>query len=188
MEGNNLESNDMEKICSFCGEVINPFQKRCPYCGSLLTKMTEKDTLGAEIKETCSNNVEETITEKGDDLVFGNSHEEGHSDRELLGLDDSLESNDTNLPNPVVIDTDSDNAVHHMGNKMKVFLATIFAIIPGIGQIAGLITAIIFMNSRSGDKKSYGKALFTACIIVFILTTMFYFLLGTIFLYAVRRY
>ena len=42
-----------------------------------------------------------------------------------------------------------------LSNGMKVFLTVLFTIIPGLGQIAGIITAIVFMNEDDdADRKS----------------------------------
>jgi len=57
-----------------------------------------------------------------------------------------------------------------LSNGMKVLLTVIFTIIPGFGQLAGIITAIIFMNSEDDeDKKSFGVAILVASLIMFVL-------------------
>ncbi|NJD03947.1 MAG: zinc ribbon domain-containing protein [Ruminiclostridium sp.] len=67
-----------------------------------------------------------------------------------------------------------------LSNGLKVFLTILFAIIPGIGQLAGIITAIVFMNEYDdADRKSFGAALLVASIILFVMTCIvsFVFLL-----------
>ena len=57
-----------------------------------------------------------------------------------------------------------------LGNGMKVFLTLVFALLPGIGQLAGIITAIAFMSSNDdSDRRSFGSALLVANIIMFVL-------------------
>lgn len=66
-----------------------------------------------------------------------------------------------------------------MGNGLKVFLTVLFVIIPGIGQLAGVITAILMMNSDTdSDKRSFGTALLVACILVFILASSLSFVIS----------
>ena len=63
-----------------------------------------------------------------------------------------------------------------ISNGMKVFLTILFTVIPGIGQLAGLITAIVFMNAEDdADRKSFGVALLIATIIMFVLSCIFCF-------------
>jgi len=55
-----------------------------------------------------------------------------------------------------------------LSNALKVFLTVLFTVIPGFGQLAGIITAIVFMGSEDDeDKRSFGVALLVACIVIF---------------------
>lgn len=57
-----------------------------------------------------------------------------------------------------------------LGNGLKVFLTLVFALIPGLGQLAGIITAIVFMNTDDDpDRKSFGVAILVASLIMFVL-------------------
>lgn len=57
-----------------------------------------------------------------------------------------------------------------MSNGMKVFLTTICNLIPGIGQIAGVIIAIVLMNAEGDpDRKSFGLALLITSLIMFVI-------------------
>lgn len=68
-----------------------------------------------------------------------------------------------------------------LSNGLKVFLTLLFAFLPGIGQIAGIITAIVFMSSDGDeDRRSFGVALLVANIAIFILSCLGCFLLYTI--------
>jgi|GEM_PF-711747 len=56
-----------------------------------------------------------------------------------------------------------------ISNAMKVFITTICNIIPGIGQLVGVIIAIVFMNSEGDtDKRSFGLALLVSSIAIFV--------------------
>lgn len=58
-----------------------------------------------------------------------------------------------------------------MSNGLKVFLTMLFALLPGIGQIAGVITAIVFMNTDGDeDRRSFGVALLIAMLVMFVLS------------------
>ena len=66
-----------------------------------------------------------------------------------------------------------------LSNGLKVFLTLLFALLPGIGQLAGIITAIVFMNSEGDkDRRSFGVALLVACIIMFVLACIGCFILS----------
>lgn len=59
-----------------------------------------------------------------------------------------------------------------LSNGLKVFLTILFTVIPGIGQIAGIITAIIFMGSTDQDRKSFGVAILVASLIMFVVSCL----------------
>ncbi|NLH96913.1 MAG: hypothetical protein GX477_06200 [Clostridiaceae bacterium] len=66
-----------------------------------------------------------------------------------------------------------------LSNGLKVFLTLLFAMVPGFGQIAGIITAIVFMSSDDdSDRRSFGTALLVANLALFILACLGCFLLG----------
>lgn len=57
-----------------------------------------------------------------------------------------------------------------LSNAMKVFLTSLSNFIPGLGQLIGVIMAIVFMNSEGDtDKRSFGLALLVNSIIVFVI-------------------
>lgn len=68
-----------------------------------------------------------------------------------------------------------------LSNGLKVFLTVLFTLIPGIGQLAGIITAIVFMSSDGDkDRKSFGVALLVACLILFLLSCIGCFVISLI--------
>lgn len=63
----------------------------------------------------------------------------------------------------------SDNRKPSISNAMKVFCTSACTIVPGLGQLIGIIIAIVCMNSEGDtDKRSFGLALLVNCIIVFV--------------------
>lgn len=65
---------------------------------------------------------------------------------------------------------DMGNAKPSISNAMKVFITSICNFIPGIGQLVGVIIAVVFMNSEGDtDKRSFGLALLVNSIIVFVI-------------------
>jgi hypothetical protein len=64
-----------------------------------------------------------------------------------------------------------------MSNWTKVFLCALSVIIPGIGQIIGIIAGLVMVSDDcDSDKRTYGAALLTVSIIVFIILLIFWFL------------
>ena len=58
-----------------------------------------------------------------------------------------------------------------LSNGMKVFLTILFTMVPGLGQLAGIITAIVFMNTDDDpDRKSFGVAILIASLILFVIS------------------
>jgi hypothetical protein len=67
-----------------------------------------------------------------------------------------------------------------INNWAKVILTSVACILPGIGQIIGIILGLIFLSSdTNSDKRSFGAALLTISIIAFVIMSVFWF---TIFL------
>lgn len=64
-----------------------------------------------------------------------------------------------------------------LSNGLKVFLSIILTAIPGFGQLIGIICSIVFMNSEEDpDKRSFGVALLIASSVMFILTSICFFI------------
>jgi len=66
-----------------------------------------------------------------------------------------------------------------MSNWSKTFLCALSVILPGIGQIIGLIAGLVLVaNDCDSDRRSFGAALLTVSLIVFVLQLIFWFLLA----------
>jgi hypothetical protein len=60
-----------------------------------------------------------------------------------------------------------------LSNGLKVFLTMLFTLLPGIGQLAGIITAIVFMSADGdNDRRSFGVALLVASLAMFVLSCL----------------
>lgn len=67
-------------------------------------------------------------------------------------------------------------------NWTKVILSALAVIIPGIGQIIGLIVGLVFVsNDIDADKRSFGAALLTVSVVSFIITACFWFMFALTF-------
>lgn len=65
----------------------------------------------------------------------------------------------------------------NMTNWTKVILSAISVLIPGIGQLMGIILGLVFVsNDINLDKRSFGAALLTVSIITFILLSIFWYM------------
>ncbi len=66
---------------------------------------------------------------------------------------------------------------NNLSNWSKVFLSALAVIIPGIGQLVGIIVGLVMVaNDRDSDRRSYGAALLTVSILVFLIQLIFWFL------------
>ncbi|NLC67589.1 MAG: hypothetical protein GX754_02140 [Clostridiaceae bacterium] len=77
---------------------------------------------------------------------------------------------------PYVVENVDRNGIIPLSNKLKVFLTVLSTIIPGFGQLLGIITAIAFMNSEDDpDRHSFGVALLVASLLMFVLVSLLCF-------------
>lgn len=59
-----------------------------------------------------------------------------------------------------------------LSNKTKVFLTALSSFVPWLGQLVGIIAAIVYMNSEDDDdRRSFGRALLVSSLIVFLITS-----------------
>jgi hypothetical protein len=69
-----------------------------------------------------------------------------------------------------------------LSNWTKVMLTALVVLLPGIGQIIGIICGLVFVaNDRDADRRSYGGALITVSIISFIIAAIFWFMFALSF-------
>lgn len=183
--------NGNTKKCSFCGMDVQSNASRCPYCSSLLdVKIDEKNYLDMQKEQHASSvNDEEPaeyivnpqvkaaegkIPETKPAVDHGNNYTKDYNSE----YQQYYNSNRQEYYRPVY------NGGSHepLSNGLKVFLTILFTVIPGLGQLAGIITGIVFMNSDDNkDKKSFGVAILVASIIMFVLSCIGCFILALAF-------
>lgn len=187
--------NNSQKKCGFCGESIPANAGRCPYCGSILEVTFDNDykfTTGEDSGHDTADNVNND----------GNSDERPEYNHNVHAQQDIESTNPQQRPDPYSNINDqnyfqgspkprdySNNGyttgsnlgndrkqVYNkppLSNGMKVFLTSLFILIPGFGQLAGIITAIVFMNAEGdSDRKSFGVAVLILSIIMFVLACL----------------
>ena len=92
--------------------------------------------------------------------------------REISVKNDSPQTQNKDIKNQYPAQT-KDEYKTSLSNGIKVFITVACSIIPVIGQLAGLIIAIVFMNSDGDtDKRSFGFALLIASLIVFVVSSI----------------
>lgn len=150
------------KKCEYCGEEINVSASRCPYCGSI---------------------VKETPTETGSDVppipleIDAEAKSEGSLSQPDLNPETDTQEFKAEVKEPLPAANTVDNQYNApryeqeqpglLSNAAKVTLV-VTSTIPGLGQLVGIIAAIIFMsNDRDSDRRSFGRALLAASLILF---------------------
>ncbi|MEN6315386.1 MAG: hypothetical protein ABFD25_14215 [Clostridiaceae bacterium] len=187
--------NNAQKKCGFCGESIPVRAGRCPYCGSLLevtfdsTPNQDADKSpgipdgvkpgdAGQVQYGQDAQVNQDVLPPQDNANQYANNESNESSMPQDGVGKQPEqksgmqgSNGANYNNRYMPDQNFSNkyAYTPLSNGLKVFLTALFILIPGIGQLAGIITAIVFMNSEGdSDRKSFGVALLVLSLIMFV--------------------
>lgn len=175
--------NVNKKKCTYCGEEIDANAARCAHCGSLLDVVSDafKAESGMSVSEP-----EQVIQEEFVNTQTGDIYTDSQENRPLSNIIDT-ESNATGPNIGIPENVNSQNAFNpqpanfqgpvkvpaktSLSNGMKVFLTTICTVVPLLGQIAGLILSIVFMNNQEDeDKRSFGLALLVVSLIFFFLS------------------
>lgn len=180
--------SNANKKCSYCGEEIPAEAGRCPFCGSLLDVVVDIDSTPLNTLEqpvyTFVNDAEEqdasgtNVSEPSENIPLPAAQP---------GIPAGHQPAQPRVPAP---QPSYSSAKNPLSNGMKVFLTLLFSFIPGAGQLAGLITAIVFMNTDDDpDRKSFGVALLIAMLIMFVLSCISCFLVIMVFsLYSSNVY
>ena len=174
-----MDSNDSNlKKCNFCNEEIPVGTRRCPYCGSLLEVLVDEDAFGiSEVKPS---------GEASGDMPEVNEAPDADAAEVKEDMDKTafIPVNDGSYPRPSYKGATGPREYKRppLGNGLKVFLTVIFTLIPGLGQLAGIITAIVFMNTDDDpDRKSFGVAILVASLIMFVLACIGCFIAAVAF-------
>ena len=161
MGGINLETE--KRKCGYCHENIDFKSRRCPFCGSLLN-MKESNQRNESNQYTESNqNNQDNVIEKP---VLDNSN----TTKENFNFNRVYNYGENLYPSSGIQEPFPEKS---LSNGMKVFLTVITSVVPGLGQIIGIIIAIIFMNSEEDfDKRSFGVALLVSSLIIFVVACL----------------
>lgn len=182
-----------KKECEYCHESIDTKSRRCPFCGSLLnlSKNSEKqDYINSQDYPKQDNDDNQDLSDDQDfstNLNNQNDHkirEEAISHKPQTDFIINSPNNNNSMGNWYnYADSKGRNTRNNyegsnLSNAMKVFITVISSIVPGLGQIVGIIIAIIFMNSEDDvDKRSFGVALLVSSLILFIIACLSCFIL-----------
>lgn len=164
------------KSCSFCKEEISVELRRCPYCGSLLESIN-KDKEIVLANQDSEAKVTQMCVEQNDDgtIVIKECTNTFPAERQN-NTENQIAANLTQ--NPL---TTKSNAVtsssNNMSNGLKVFLTILSTMIPGLGQLIGIIISVVFINSEDTDKNSFGVALMIASLLFFVIFCISIFIL-----------
>ncbi|MCX7747250.1 MAG: hypothetical protein N2645_10220 [Clostridia bacterium] len=171
--------------CGYCQEEISAGARRCPYCGSLADSDSYLNNVPAEKPPADTNQQEIFIDHQPEGNAQHHLDEEKRVDlskNDNIGSDIPKDQISTESPMSVPASQEgnhfqrpsypnapqrTDLRKEALGNGLKVFWTTLSNVVPGIGQLAGIIVAIVYMNSEDDDRRSFGLALLTSSIIVF---------------------
>jgi hypothetical protein len=181
-----LNTPTLEKRkCNFCGEEISIYVRRCPYCGSLIEQTAGSiifapQKILSDVEPTNQPGVENTISTKGEHTVLQQNNRE-NSEPEVA-RPEILRSHQTHRMNAANFNLSTMSLNNPQGkpqvkkplsNGYKVFLTVITSLLPGLGQLLGLILSIVYLNAEDDDRRSFGTALMIASLITFVLSSLY---------------
>lgn len=179
--------NNMQKECGFCKEVIPAGAGRCPYCGSVLKAAVDDDFTINTGKDLNGKQPQAKPVGGGEEEFVQKPEQDPAAGQDISGSINEGQSApaETEAPYGTQMGTGPQTEQGYqyryapqpgygrppLSNGMKVFLTVLFTLLPGIGQLAGIITAIVFMSSEGdGDRKSFGVALLISSVILFMMS------------------
>jgi hypothetical protein len=192
-----LDNNNNLRICEHCKEEVSYNARRCPYCGSLLNNVNIDADNNFKGKPEVSDGSEQTYSEyvERNEEPIRNEAIPAAESSDLTGNGSSYQQPEISQPGSVYSNNnynrvsgkeDSSAAKYYfnsindmdvydikpLSNKTKVFLTAISSFVPWLGQLIGIIAAIVYMNSEDDeDRRSFGRALLASSLIVFLITS-----------------
>ena len=86
------------------------------------------------------------------------------------------------LERQMLLNNNNSLNIKTLSNWAKVMLTSMSVLVPGIGQIVGIILGLVFVaNDRDADRRSFGAALITVSVIAFIIAAIFWFIFALSF-------
>ena len=171
--------NENSKKCSYCGMDIPADARRCSYCGSLLEVKADQNVFKSpQDAEPPSWKGETPNTENGEGITGYKADSQAQPEVRQVFEANTAYNSGNSYRQDYKMPSYGRSSREPLSNGLKVFLTILFTVIPGIGQLAGIITAIVFMNADDdADRKSFGVALLVASIILFVLSCIGCFVL-----------
>lgn len=178
-----MSFDNKQKNCGFCGESIPASAGRCPYCGSILeVEINNNYNIGSGNSSPDNTNAPLDGNEQANYGQNSDSSDKSAYDSNVqTGGQQAYNEAGSQRPQQRIYMSSVQNNQYvpysrtnysnrkQMSNGIKVLLTAITAAIPGIGQLVGIIAAIVFMNAEDdSDRKSFGLALLVASLIFFI--------------------
>lgn len=200
-----MEQKDTKK-CNYCGEEVRCDLRRCPFCGSQLEVKVDEFQKDSEPFEAKKVDLYDEKLKTEDDLsIISSNFDEENNDYSKNHMIESISlsgSKPTERTSDYLYNKEpvgrknviSSNGIGNdikesiLSNGKKVALTTLCTIIPGLGQLVGLIIGIIFINSdEDKDKKSFGKALLISSLIIFVAQLFYCLILVLLFSDSVQQ-
>jgi hypothetical protein len=166
------------RSCSFCKEEISMGLRRCPYCGSLLDEIKQESLESGPDNQKFSSDGDaaQMYMEQNDDgtIVIKECEDistcESKDKTEFEGLKNITQTQE--IPKSTYVNSPKSS----LSNGLKVFLTVISTIIPGIGQLIGIIISVLLINSDDADRNSFGVALMVSSLLFFLISCILAFI------------
>lgn len=183
-----METSDgKNKLCRYCGEEIPADSGRCQFCGSLLDEKTASYSVPrgkgsqvtlAYISDPLNDSEPAMAEEQNTEADYGKSvHEPVQA-----------EEGQEQVQEPAKMQEPEQEEQEHrkaLSNAKKVFTTMICTLIPGIGQLVGVIIGIILSNIEGDeDRNSFGRALLVSSVFAFLVSCIGYFLIVLAFMFV----
>ena len=175
--------------CKYCNEPIGKHEARCRYCASLID-WEEAHSEHSHSKDSINNEAEELKYQtesqrnelvRGQDFVLVDYTPPVAEDKlnnqinNINQIHNTKHNINTTTNNSFTKNKAFVKKKKPLSNSAKVWIATLCTVFPFVGQIAGLILSISFINSSDPDKRTYGSALLIPNVILFVLNMFMFF-------------
>lgn len=159
--------------CNYCGEEIHTGSRRCPYCGSLLKVEFGEFPVSFPPAQTVAAVPD---TRETGEMQQGDMPAQAHdSATENMKTQVQVSQAVFGPARPLPDAEKGDTAP--LSNSKKVWLVVITTLIPGLGQLIGVIASVLYLNSLEEDRRTFGSSLLVASIVVFFLQLVYLMIL-----------
>ncbi len=177
------------KRCSYCGEEIAFDDRRCPYCCSLLNdnQFDTSSFYGNDFVQPYYNG----WYPPADNVYNSNQYNQvppiepspiapqPEMTQNQVFITPEMQGWNNIQSQPIQNNSVNTNPEENaFTTRFKVFLTAACSVVPGLGQLAGIIISIILLNSEdSEDKRKFGASLMLASVVTFAFQCIMIFLL-----------